>query len=83
MVSKHRVLAGVLDDEGNPLACRVLAKRMAQGRFAAGGPRLFQSVRALEELPVLVEQADEGDRRGQQAGRKARETFEGSLRCRV
>ena len=72
----QRIRAGVLDDEGLAGGDDVLAERVRDGGLAAGGKRLGQADATLEELPVLVDERHQTDRRAQDAARDAGEPIE-------
>ena len=82
-IPHERVLAGVCDDELFARRDDMLADRMRERRLAPGRPRLRQADAALEELPVLIHERDEGDGDLQDPAGEARQLVEGLLGWRV
>ena len=77
------MLARVGDDERRAIARRKLAEGVRERRLAARRPGLGEADRALEELAVLVDEADERDGRVEQPHREARQPVERRLRRRI
>jgi hypothetical protein len=70
------VLPGIIDDEGPAARHRELAEGMRERRLAPRSPRLGQTDRALEELPIRVDERDQRHRRVAQARRQPGQTIE-------
>jgi hypothetical protein len=76
VVLDERVLSGVRDHERLARRDRVLAERVRQGRLSHRGPRLGQSHRALEELPLVVHERNHRGGHVQDAGGQTRQPVE-------
>jgi len=61
----------------------MLAKRVAQRRFALAGPRLWEPNAALEELPICIDERHQGDRNVQQAADQAGDAVERCISGRI
>ena len=78
VVAEPRVFQGIGNDQRIPLADRVAADRHVQRCLAQ-----LRAQRRLEPLPVVIDQADHGQRRVADIGRQAREIIELGLLRRV
>ena len=73
------VRARVADDERRARADDVLTEGVGERGLAPRGPGLDEADGALEELPLLVHERDQRDRRVEQAGGEAGQPIERGL----
>jgi hypothetical protein len=67
-LAHRRVAPRVLDDEGLPACEGMLAEGVRERRLPPARPRLGQTARALEELPVGIDQRNQRDGNRKDAG---------------
>ena len=79
MAGCARVASRVADHEWLAAAHGLGAVAMGERRFARGAPRLGDTDRALEELPVLIDEHHERNRYPERARREPGEAIEAFL----